>query len=263
MRCWPMTEHAPAAHAALEIRGVSKSFVVDDSDVHALSNVSFSVEPGEFVSIVGPSGCGKSTLLRLVAGLDTPDAGEVVFDRERVEGPSLRRGIVFQEHRLFPWLTVEANVALGLLKTGGPEEQKRETARRFLALVGLDGFEKAYPHQLSGGMAQRASIARSLSAQPQILLLDEPLGALDSLTRSQMQAELLRIWQHERVTMLMVTHDVAEAVFLSDRIVVMDRNPGRIRDVVDVLLPKPRQRHDPGVLALTETLVDRLETVVR
>jgi ABC-type nitrate/sulfonate/bicarbonate transport system ATPase subunit len=249
--------------ASLDVRGISKSFAVDGAEVRALSNVSFSVEPGEFVSIVGPSGCGKSTLLRLVAGLEFPDAGEVLFDRTRVDGPSLRRGIVFQDHRLFPWLTVEANVALGLMKSSGSEERKRETARSFLTLVGLGGFEKAYPHQLSGGMAQRASIARSLAARPQILLLDEPLGALDSLTRGQMQAELLRIWEHERVTMLMVTHDVAEAVFLSDRIVVMDRNPGRVREIVEVRLAKPRHRLDPGVIALIETLVDRLETAVR
>jgi sulfonate transport system ATP-binding protein len=249
--------------ASLDIRDVRKLFVVDGNDIHALANVSFSVAPGEFVSIVGPSGCGKSTLLRLVAGLDAPDGGEVIVDGARVEGPSLRRGIVFQEHRLFPWLTVEANVALGLLKSMESEATKRDTARRFIALVGLAGFENAYPHQLSGGMAQRASIARSLAARPRILLLDEPLGALDSLTRGRMQAELLRIWQHEGVTMLMVTHDVAEAVFLSDRIIVMDRNPGRVRNIVDVALEKPRHRLDPGVLALTEKLVGRLETAIR
>jgi sulfonate transport system ATP-binding protein len=249
--------------AALDLRGVSKSFFVDASEVHALANVSFSVAPGEFVSIVGPSGCGKSTLLRLVAGLEFPDAGEVLFDDERVNGPSLRRGIVFQDHRLFPWLTVEANVAVGLLRSTLPKGQQREIARALISLVGLNGFENAYPHQLSGGMAQRASIARSLAARPQILLLDEPLGALDSLTRGQMQAELLRIWQHEAVTMLMVTHDVAEAVFLSDRIVVMDRNPGRLRRIVDVDLAKPRHRLDPGVISLTEGLVDLLEISVR
>jgi ABC-type nitrate/sulfonate/bicarbonate transport system ATPase subunit len=249
--------------ASLDIRGVWKTFEVDDAQVQALSNVAFSVAPGEFVSIVGPSGCGKSTLLRLVAGLERADSGEVLFDRKPVDGPSLRRGIVFQDHRLFPWLTVEANVALGLLKATDSEAQKRDAARRYLALVGLSGFEKAYPHQLSGGMAQRAAIARSLAARPQILLLDEPLGALDSLTRSQMQAELLRIWQHEGVTMLMVTHDVAEAVFLSDRIVVMDRNPGRVREIVDVPLTKPRHRHDSGVIDLTAQLVDLLETAVR
>jgi sulfonate transport system ATP-binding protein len=249
--------------APLELRGVGKSFVVDASEIRALADVSFSVAPGEFVSIVGPSGCGKSTLLRLVAGLEFPDTGEVLFDRTRVAGPSLRRGIVFQDHRLFPWLTVAANVAVGLLNSAVPEEQKQQIARRFISLVGLDGFENAYPHQLSGGMAQRASIARSLAARPQILLLDEPLGALDSLTRGQMQAELLRVWQHEAVTMLMVTHDVAEAVFLSDRIVVMDRKPGRVRDIIDVGLAKPRNRHDPGVVSLTEQLIDRLETAVR
>jgi ABC-type nitrate/sulfonate/bicarbonate transport system ATPase subunit len=164
---------------------------------------------------------------------------------------------------LFPWLTVEANVALGRLKTSDSEAQKRDAARRYLGLVGLTGFERAYPHQLSGGMAQRASIARSLAARPQILLLDEPLGALDSLTRGQLQTELLRIWQHEGVTMLMVTHDVAEAVYLSDRIVVMDRNPGRVREIVDVRTPKPRHRHDRGVIDLTEQLVELLETGVR
>jgi sulfonate transport system ATP-binding protein len=247
----------------LEIRAAEKAFDVDGSTVHALANVSFSVAPGEFVSIVGPSGCGKSTLLRLVAGLERADAGEVRFDGAPIEGPSLRRGIVFQDHRLFPWLTIEANVALGLLKAPDSEAQKRAAAHRYLALVGLSGFERAYPHQLSGGMAQRASIARSLAARPQILLLDEPLGALDSLTRGQLQGELLRIWQHEGVTMLMVTHDVAEAVFLSDRIVVMDRNPGRVRDIVDVPLPKPRHRHDSGVIDLTERLVEVLETAVR
>jgi len=247
----------------LELRAVEKTFAVDDADVRALADVSFTVRAGEFVSIVGPSGCGKSTLLRLVAGLETPDAGELIFDGALVSGPSLRRGIVFQDHRLFPWLTVEANVALGLLKSAESERSKLDAARRYLALVGLSGFEKAYPHQLSGGMAQRASIARSLAARPQILLLDEPLGALDSLTRGQMQAELLRLWQHEGVTMLMVTHDVSEAVYLSDRIVVMDSNPGRVRDIVTVDAPKPRARHDAIVAALTEQLVDRLETVVR
>jgi sulfonate transport system ATP-binding protein len=193
---------------------VGKSFVVDGSEIRALADVSFSVAPGEFVSIVGPSGCGKSTLLRLVAGLEFPDTGEVLFDRTRVAGPSLRRGIVFQDHRLFPWLTVAANVAVGLLNSAVPEEPKQQIARRFISLVGLDGFENAYPHQLSGGMAQRASIARSLAARPQILLLDEPLGALDSLTRGQMQAELLRVWQHEAVTMLMVTHDVGSRLLV-------------------------------------------------
>lgn len=245
---------------SLHLRGIEKTFVVDITAVRALANVSFDVEPGEFVSIVGPSGCGKSTLLRLVAGLEAPDTGELVFDGAPIVGPSLRRGIVFQDHRLFPWLTVEANVELGLLKSPDSERSKRDAVRRYIALVGLSGFEKAYPHQLSGGMAQRAAIARSLAARPQILLLDEPLGALDSLTRNQMQAELLRLWQHEGVTMLMVTHDVAEAVFLSDRIVVMDSNPGRVRDIIRVDAPKPRTRNDPAIATLTEHLTNRLQT---
>jgi ABC-type nitrate/sulfonate/bicarbonate transport system ATPase subunit len=245
-----MTERS----ASLALHSVSKAFAVNGRDVRALDDVSFSVGPGEFVSIVGPSGCGKSTLLRLVAGLEQPDAGEVIFAGTRVAGPSLQRGIVFQDHRLLPWLTVEANVGLGLLRSGLTAAQKRETAREYIALVGLNGFADAYPEQLSGGMAQRAAIARSLAARPRILLLDEPLGALDALTRRRMQTELLRIWEHERVTMVMVTHDVNEAVFLSDRIVVMDRNPGRIREIVDVTLTKPRNRHEADFTQAVERL---------
>jgi sulfonate transport system ATP-binding protein len=248
--------------ALLEIRDVGKSFDAGGTTVRALERVSLTVGAGEFVSIVGPSGCGKSTLLRLVAGLDRPDDGEITFNGDRVVRPGLRRGIVFQDHRLFPWLTVEANVGAGLLKAAGTDEEKRAGARRLIALVGLAGFEKAFPHQLSGGMAQRAAIARSLAAKPDILLLDEPLGALDSLTRGRMQAELLRIWQHERTTMVMVTHDVAEAVYLSDRIVIMDRQPGRIRDIVRVPFAKPRRRLDADVIALAEQILERLEATL-
>jgi ABC-type nitrate/sulfonate/bicarbonate transport system ATPase subunit len=238
----------------LDIHDVDKSFYVDGAEVRALAGISLSVNAGEFVTIVGPSGCGKSTLLRLVAALDRADSGAVSFDGEPVTQPSLRRGVVFQDHRLFPWLNVEANVATGLLKANGTDAE--------IALVGLNGFEKAFPHQLSGGMAQRAAIARSLAAKPDILLLDEPLGALDSLTRGHMQTELLRVWQHEGTTMLMVTHDVSEAVYLSDRIVVMDRDPGRIREIVEVPFAKPRTRLDPAVAALTERIVDRLENTL-
>lgn len=249
-------------HIALDIHEVDKSFYVNGAEVRALAGISLRVSAGEFVSIVGPSGCGKSTLLRLVAGLERADSGGVTFDGEPVERPSLRRGIVFQDHRLFPWLTVEANVATGLLNAAGTNAEKRENVRRLITLVGLDGFEKAFPHQLSGGMAQRAAIARSLAAKPDILLLDEPLGALDSLTRGRMQIELLRIWQHEGTTMLMVTHDVAEAVYLSDRIVIMDREPGRIREIVTVPFAKPRTRLDVDVVTLTERIVERLESTL-
>jgi sulfonate transport system ATP-binding protein len=248
-----------AGRGSVEIRDVWKSFVVDGVEVRAVEGVSLAVAPGEFVSIVGPSGCGKSTLLRLVAGLEVPDRGELRVDASPVTGPSLRCGIAFQDHRLFPWLTVAANIGLGLLKTHRSEDETHNATQRLVDLVGLTGFEHAYPRQLSGGMAQRASIARSLAAQPQILLLDEPLGALDALTRARMQAELLRIWEREMVTIVMVTHDVAEAVFLSDRIVVMGRRPGRVRDVLTVDVPRPRPRGAIGLATLSAELAQLLE----
>jgi sulfonate transport system ATP-binding protein len=231
-----------APQAALTIRDVSKSYVVDERPLSVLRNIALDVRPGEFVSIVGASGCGKSTLLRLVVGLDADYEGDILLNGRRIEGPGRERGIVFQEHRLFPWLTVEDNIALGLDGSDGPQHVQDERVRDNIALVGLAGFEKAYPHQLSGGMAQRAAIARSLVTQPAILLLDEPLGALDSITRAYLQKELLRIWQQERVTIIMVTHDVDEAIFLSDRVVVMEPRPGRIRSIVSVELDHPRQR---------------------
>ena len=229
-------------HAALTIQGVSKSYVVDERPLSVLRNIALDVQPGEFVSIVGASGCGKSTLLRLVVGLDADYEGEILLNGRPIEGTGRERSIVFQEHRLFPWLTVEDNIALGLDGSDEPQRVLRERVWENIALVGLGGFEKAYPHQLSGGMAQRAAIAGSLVTQPSILLLDEPLGALDSITRAYLQKELLRIWQQERVTIIMVTHDVDEAIFLSDRVVVMEARPGRIRSIVPVELDHPRQR---------------------
>ena len=229
---------------ALEARNVSRVFQTDAGEVPALRDVSISVAQGEFVSLVGPSGCGKSTLLRLIAGLDFPDAGSVHVDGELVTGPSLSRGMLFQDHRLLPWQTVSQNVGLGLHKSNLSPAQKRDRVLSLINLVGLEGFETAFPYQLSGGMSQRAAIARSLAPRPKALLLDEPLGALDSLTRAKMQAELLRIWKHEGITMLMVTHDVEEAVFLSDRIIVMHPRPGRIAQVVTLDTSKPRSRGD-------------------
>ena len=235
---------SPQPPVALEARTVSRVFQTDAGDVPALRDVSISVAQGEFVSLVGPSGCGKSTLLRLIAGLDFPDTGSVYFDGDLVTAPSLSRGMLFQDHRLLPWLTVSQNVGLGLHKSNLTQAQKLDRVAGLINLVGLDGFENAFPYQLSGGMSQRAAIARSLAPRPKALLLDEPLGALDSLTRAKMQAELLRIWEHEGITMLMVAHDVEEAVFLSDRIIVMHPRPGRIADVVTLDLPKPRDRGD-------------------
>ncbi|GHD05124.1 ABC transporter ATP-binding protein [Tianweitania populi] len=249
----------PEQAVAIEVRGVSRTFTTAGADVPALRDVSLTVAEGEFVSLIGPSGCGKSTLLRMLAGLDQPDRGTVSVEGDKVAAPSLSRGILFQDHRLLPWLTVEQNVDLGLHKSGLTTQQRQQRVSDLIALVGLAGFERAFPYQLSGGMSQRAAIARSLAPQPRVLLLDEPLGALDSLTRSKLQTELLRIWKHERITMLMVTHDVEEAVFLSDRVVVMEPRPGRIADIVDIPLPKPRHRGDPAFVDIKLRLLTSLE----
>ncbi len=226
----------------LEIQHLSKSYAVSTGDLAVLDDVTLTIAPGEFVSIVGSSGCGKSTLLRLIVGLEDEYQGQVLLDGERIVGTSLRRGIVFQEHRLFPWLTVAGNIGLGLLNAALTPGQKRQAVREHIALVGLHGFENAYPHQLSGGMAQRVAIARALVSKPEILLLDEPFGALDALTRAYLQQELHRIWQAEGITMILVTHDVEEAIFLGDKVVVMEPRPGRIRRIVPVDLAYPRER---------------------
>jgi ABC-type nitrate/sulfonate/bicarbonate transport system ATPase subunit len=236
----------------IEIRGVSKQYTVKNELLPVLSNLTLSIQPGEFVSIVGASGCGKSTLLRLLIGLDGEYTGEIRVEGKRVTGTSLDRGIVFQDHRLFPWLTVEQNVALGLENSTLTPDAKRRSITEHIELVGLAGFETAYPHQLSGGMAQRAAIARGLINQPKILLLDEPFGALDALTRSSLQVELQRIWQAAGITMILVTHDVDEAVYLGDRVVVMQPRPGRIRKVLDVNVPHPRDRNDRQLKDIVE-----------
>jgi ABC-type nitrate/sulfonate/bicarbonate transport system ATPase subunit len=238
--------------AIIDIRQVSKRYKVSNDALLVLDSLNLSVQPGEFLSIVGASGCGKSTLLRLLTGLDADYDGEIKVRGERVVGTSLDRGIVFQEHRLFPWLTVRQNVGLGLQNSTWSQEKKQKAVDDHIALVGLTGFEGAFPHQLSGGMAQRAAIARGLVNQPSILLLDEPFGALDALTRSRLQQELQRIWQAEKITMILVTHDVDEAVYLGDRVVVLQPRPGRIRRIVDVDVPHPRDRADPALKALTE-----------
>ena len=226
--------------------------------LEVLTGIDLVVEPGEFVSLVGASGCGKSTILRLIVGLDIEHGGDILLDGRPVTGPGLNRGIVFQEHRLLPWLTIEQNVGLSLAATNCPAAECARLVRDHINLVGLQGFERAYPHQLSGGMAQRAAIARGLVNQPEILLLDEPFGALDALTRAHLQNELLQIWSCERITMVMVTHDVEEAVFLSDKIVVLAPRPGRIRKIIDIDLPHPRDRGDPRFIALRRQALDEL-----
>lgn len=242
----------------VEITRVSRTFQVEGREVQALDDVSLTIRPGEFISIVGPSGCGKSTLLRFLAGLDRPDAGSIKVDGKVVEKPGLKRGIVFQDHRLLPWLTVERNIALSLHSLPLPEEQKRQRVRHLIKLVGLGGFEHALPHQLSGGMSQRAAIARGLAPRPPLLLLDEPLGALDSLTRSVLQEELLRIWEQEKSTLVMVTHDVEEAVYLSDRVVVMEPRPGRVSRIFDLRASRPRQRNHVDFVAARHEIISLL-----
>lgn len=241
-----------SSQGSIEIESVSKKYKVRNESLLALDKLTLTIKPGEFLSIVGSSGCGKSTLLRLLTGLDVDYEGEIRVNGTRVAGTSLDRGIVFQEHRLFPWLTVRENIGLGLENSGWSDERKQKAIQDHIELVGLQGFEKAYPHQLSGGMAQRAAIARGLVNQPSILLLDEPFGALDALTRSKLQQELQRIWQLEKITMILVTHDVEEAVFLGDRVVVMQPRPGRIQRTLDIDIPHPRDRGDETLKALTE-----------
>lgn len=223
--------------------------------LQVLDNVHLDIAPGEFISIVGASGCGKSTLLRLILGLDEEYDGRILLDGKPIQGTGLERGIVFQDHRLFPWLNVEQNVAVGLKNSALSAAQKRETVREHIELVGLQDFIDAYPHQISGGMAQRVAIARGLVNRPRVLLLDEPLGALDALTRARLQGELQHIWEREKITMILVTHDVDEAVFLGDRVVVMQPNPGRIRRVLDIDLPRPRNRSDSRFIALRDDVL--------
>lgn len=243
---------------AVTIQDVSKTFHVENRTVHALDDVSLAIASGEFISIVGPSGCGKSTLLRFLAGLDRPDGGRITVDGEVVDRPSLKRGIVFQDHRLLPWLNVEENVALSLRSVAGTPSVKKERVQSLIDLVGLTGFEKAFPHELSGGMSQRAAIARGLAPRPPLLLLDEPLGALDSLTRSYLQDELLAIREREKSTVVMVTHDVEEAIYLSDRVVVMEPRPGRIAAIFDIASRRPRHRDDPDFVATRREITDLL-----
>ncbi|TRX76587.1 ABC transporter ATP-binding protein [Pseudomonas mangiferae] len=243
---------------ALAIRGLNKAYRIDGRPLPVLQGIDLQVLPGEFVSIVGTSGCGKSSLLRLIVGLEREYDGQILLDGEPVRGPRLDCGLVFQDHRLFPWKTVWDNVALALKHQRLSRREKAERVDEHLALVGLTGFERAYPHQLSGGMAQRAAIARALITRPKVLLLDEPFGALDALTRIRLQAELQRIWAQQRSTMIMVTHDVEEALYLGDRVIVMEPRPGRIRHEVQVDLPHPRERNAPRLQNLRDELLREL-----
>ena len=210
------------------------------AEVTALEDISLEVEDREFSVIVGPSGCGKTSLLRLVAGLIQPSEGQIAIDGKPVTRPGKDRGMVFQSYTLFPWLTVQDNVEFGLKIAGLAADERARIAGRFIAEVGLSGFEKAYPKQLSGGMMQRVALARALACDPEVLLMDEPFGALDSQTRSLMQELLLGIWEHARKTVLFITHDIDEAILLGDRVYVMTARPGRIKERVEIAIPRPR-----------------------
>lgn len=238
---------------------VRKSFVQPDGQtVVALHNVEVEIKAGEFITLIGPSGCGKSTFLRLLAGLIHPDEGEFILDEIPITQPSYERGLVFQDPTLFPWLTVYDNIAFGL-KARNIHKGKKKEVHDFISLVGLKGFEKAYPHQLSGGMAQRAALARALVNHPKVLLLDEPFGALDAFTRMNMQEELLKIWKERGTTMIMVTHDVDEAIYLSDRIFVMTPRPAKIESIIEVEIGRPRARDLPDFLKLRSKILQILD----
>ena len=231
---------------SVEITDLTRLFTRDDGGiVQAIDGVSLTISDDEFVSFVGPSGCGKTTLLRIIAGLDHATSGMILLDGKQISGTSPMVGMVFQEYSLFPWRNVLDNVAFGPQMRGIPKNDRRELARKFVSLVGLEQFEKSYPYELSGGMRQRGAIARALANDPDLLLMDEPFGALDAQTRNKMQVELLSIWERSKKTILFVTHSVDEAVFLSDRIVVMSSRPGKIRSVVPVTIPRPRDRTAP------------------
>lgn len=242
----------------LKISGVDRTYIdTNDNTIEALRGVSLSVRRGEFVSIIGPSGCGKTTLLRLIAGLDEPEAGSLTLDGEEITGPDPQRGYVFQQGSLFPWLTVEQNIASGLRARGVYRSQKDDIAG-YIDLIGLKGFEKSYPHQISGGMAQRVAIARALINRPAALLLDEPMGALDSFTRADIQEKLLELWRHDGTTMILVTHDVDEAIYLSDRIVIMTPRPGKISEIMKIKMPHPRHRGGPEFLGIRRDILEKL-----
>ncbi|MEL7044319.1 MAG: ABC transporter ATP-binding protein [Pseudomonadota bacterium] len=241
----------------LEVRRLGKVFDTNKGLVTALDDVSFKVHRREFVTVIGPSGCGKSTLIRTLAGLESASSGEVLLDGAPVTAPGPDRGMVFQGYTLFPWLTVKRNVMFGLLNQGIAAPEAEDEALEWIRLVGLEKFAEAYPDQLSGGMKQRVAIARALAAKPRILLMDEPFGALDAQTRTRMQSYLLEIWKHVDITILFITHDLDEAIYLADRILVLEAHPGRVNEIIEVPVSRPRtveQFLEPEFLAARQRL---------
>jgi ABC-type nitrate/sulfonate/bicarbonate transport system ATPase subunit len=245
----------PTATAKITVNHITKQFAAEVAERGlALSDVSLTVQANEFVSVVGRSGCGKTTLLNIIAGLLRPTEGEALVNDRPIEGPGLDRGMVFQNSALFPWLTAIENIEFGPQNQGVPKAQRRSLARELIELVRLEGFESKYPRELSGGMQQRVAIARALAMDPEILLMDEPFGALDELTRAEMQSELLRIWEARKKTVIFITHSIPEAVYLSDRVVVLSPHPGRLRKIFEIDLSRPRQRSSPKFMEYYESI---------
>lgn len=226
--------------AKLEVRNLHYSYHTLEGETQALSNISFDVKDGEFFAIVGPSGCGKSTLLNIIAGLLEPTSGEVYCDGKKVEGTGTERGVVFQQYALFPWMTVKKNVMFGLNLQGIKGKEAEERAMKYIKMVQLEDFLDHYPKELSGGMKQRVAIARAYAVNPSVLLMDEPFGALDAQTRTQLQSELLETWEKEQKTCFFITHDVDEAIILAQKVIIMSARPGRIKEIVDIDIPYPR-----------------------
>ncbi len=244
---------------SLSIKNLEKVFKTEDDEVVAIADFNLDVKKGELVSLLGPSGCGKTTILRMVAGLLEPSSGDVVVAGNKVSGPGSDRGMVFQEFALFPWRSVRKNIEFGLELSGVPKAEREQRANEYLEMVGLERFADARIHELSGGMKQRVGIARALANDPEVLLMDEPFGALDAQTRNIMQKELLKIIKRTEKTILFVTHSVDEAVFLSDRIVVLTKRPGSIKEIIEVPWPRPRDRASPEVTEMRKSILDELE----
>jgi NitT/TauT family transport system ATP-binding protein len=244
----------------LAVRGVGKTYTLGEQRIEALRGADLVVRKGEFVCLIGASGCGKSTLLRIVAGFEPPSTGAAEMWGMPIAGPAPDRGMVFQDYGLFPWLTVRQNIGFGPAARGRPKAEVKATVERFVELVGLGRFADAWPHQLSGGMKQRVAIARVLANDAEIVLMDEPFGALDAMTRERLQDELLEIWQRTRLTVLFVTHSIEEAIFLADRVVVMEPGPGRIASEHAIDLPRPRDVASPEFNAIRRELGSRLHS---
>ncbi len=254
-----MEKSTPQSSSKISINQVSKRFVSpeEQKEVLALQDINLSIEANEFVSLVGRSGCGKTTLLNIIAGLLKPTEGTILIDEALVDGPGLDRGMVFQHSSLFPWLTVEGNIEFGPKNQQVGKEDRQQLTQELVELVRLQGFEDHYPRELSGGMQQRVAIARALALDPEILLMDEPFGALDELTRAEMQKELLRIWEIRKKTIIFVTHSISEAIYLSDRVIVLSPHPGRLRQQIEITLPRhERQRFSKEVLHYYEEIHD-------